>query len=136
MAAASVTWSMEDADQCGGSGSASVDAATGGLIVSACIPVSAGDTYTFGARVNQPAGAISLAVCDLHLFSGIACEVEDLPETFANAPSMTGWQPIQKSLELPPGTRSAIFACGPSGTGGSGKFFIDQMFFTLAPGTF
>jgi len=134
------TWSNQDADTCVGSGSVLFNAMDGGYVVSDCVSVSAGDVYSFGARMKVPSTALYGGVCELFLRTGTDCTIRNPGDGSTTVTIFSGnsvsWQTVEKGgTAVPAEIQSAAVNCSV-GSGGSGQFFFDQVYLTKTPGTF
>jgi hypothetical protein len=118
------TWSSVDADGCAGSGSASGR-------TSICIPITAGSTYSFGAKILSSEG------CTLYGYTDTVCSnpwlngASGLIGGVIFAPSAS-WRAIATQFVTPAdsGVQSILILCSTSGGN------LDQVYLSTGAATF
>jgi hypothetical protein len=133
-------WVQKDADACTTSGAVTFKASDADVVVSNCFAVNPGDKYAWSMRMIEPSTSVYRGSCEVFLYAQTDCQVpttngphptryimgsSDVPTAAPGA-----WLSIQKTITVPPDAHAANVLCGPAGSGGTGDFFFDQLYFT------
>jgi hypothetical protein len=125
-------WQAADADGSGSSGSVSLrntysqPAASGGGAIEQCVPVVAGKTYDFGAKVQIPGGQANTGFVQIFLswYSDTGCGGGFLSRITQNAGATTGvWQSAAAAgVAAPAGAASGLLSLAHFKNEASGSF--------------